>query len=263
MIIYIDIFFVINFAFDFIIVAAADLFSKGKMLRYVACAFVGALYACLYVLPVRDLFFSLPSKIAVLVIMAAICEFPCTADILLKKTFIYCCISFFLCGTIYGISIFSKNAHFAPLSDFYLVGAIIFAVCTVKLFKMGYRKLFLENNCCVTIYYNNNHVCLSGIFDTGNTLTDLFTGFSAAVVDETALKGLFSPSFTRNNICEFVKSEDLRIIPYKTVSGNGVLLGFVPEKIMINKKLVNNMIIAVAPSSLEYEILVNPLSAVV
>ena len=96
------------------------------------------------------------------------------------------------------------------------------------------------------------------MIDTGNALKDPISDMPALVIDEKVLKALFSPSVTRNNLCEFVEPEDFRIIPYKTISNSGITYGFIPHKLLIEDKVIKDTIIAVSPAPINTDALINP-----
>ena len=96
------------------------------------------------------------------------------------------------------------------------------------------------------------------MIDTGNALKDPVSDMPVLVIDEKVLKSLFSPSVTRNNLCEFVQPEDFRIIPYKTISNSGITYGFIPHGLLIEDKIIKDTIIAVSPSPINTDALINP-----
>ena len=96
------------------------------------------------------------------------------------------------------------------------------------------------------------------MLDTGNTLRDPISDMPVLVINEGVLKGLFSPSVTQNNLCEFVNPEDFRIIPYKTISDSGITYGFIPDKLLYENKEIKNTIVAVAPSPISSDALISP-----
>ena len=121
--------------------------------------------------------------------------------------------------------------------------------------RITLEQIILE----ITVFYMDKKIKMNGIVDTCNSLCDPISKKPVIVTDIEVLKKLFNESLFENNLCEFVKPEDFCIIPYKTISDNGILYGFKPEKVTIQNNAVNDVIIAVAPKKLENDALINPL----
>ena len=249
--IYIDVFFIINFIADFLLLILCDLNVK-KILRKGFAAAIGSLYACLFLFNLPKIFYSPIAKLIVAVIICYIAFSPCRIKIFFEKCTVFLFVSMLFCGIMYA----------APLLlDTKDIPWIISAITAFFIIRLSYVKIknkLYSNNCKIKIMYNNRSVTVDAMIDTGNTLKDPITGVPALVIDEKILKTLFSPSAKQNNLCEFVEPEDFRIIPYKTISNSGIAYGFVPDMLSIDGKAIKNTIIAVAPSPINTDALISP-----
>lgn len=257
--IYIDIFFLVNFSADFLLLILSDLNVRSNakaILKKLMSSAMGSAYACLFFLDLPAIFFSPAARLTVLAAMCAAAFCPCPPKLFFKKCVSFFAMSLFLCGAFYAFSVFSNGTTFPPLiSDgiwlacllsAFLIGAFLFSDIKKSLFDKGKLK----------IKYNGKSVFTDAVPDSGNSLK--YSLASVIVVDGEVLKRLFSESVTNNNLCEFVNPRDFRTIPYKTISQSGIICGFVPQKIIYNGREIKEAIVAVAPSPLSCGALISP-----
>ncbi len=248
---YIDVFFLINFISDFLLLVLCD-FRFKKIFRKALAATLGSLYACLFVFDISKTFFSSPVKMLVLGMMCFIAFYPCTIKVFFEKCALFLVISMLFCGVVYASPLL-LNTSDIPWSLLVLFAFFITRLTFVKIKdKLYWRKYKL------IIKYNKKSVTIYAMIDTGNTLRDPISDMPVLVINEEVLKALFSPSVTQNNLCEFVNPEDFRIIPYKTISDSGITYGFIPDKLFYENKEIKNTIVAVAPSPISSDALISP-----
>ncbi len=261
MIVYIDIYFIINFIADYIIITLSFFDNKPNISRRIFSSLTGSLYACLYFFNVNDLFFSWYAKLFVLFLMAFIVCYPCRIKKLFESTFLLLITSAFISGIIFAISITNGSYFNEPyrISDLILIFGISAGYLIITLSKKMFKRKSVTNEYFIKIFYNKNNVTLWGVVDTGNALKDPLSGKPVIIADNSVLKNLISPHITEANLCEFVRPEDFRVIPYKTISQSGVIYGFTPDKVEIKNQTVKDVIIAQAPIHLEADALLNPL----
>ena len=75
----------------------------------------------------------------------------------------------------------------------------------------------------VRIRYGTHTVCLDGLADTGNSLTDFFTGKPVIVCSQAALGDMIPPQ----------PCKGFRPLPYSTAAGDGLLTVFTPDETVI------------------------------
>ncbi len=85
--------------------------------------------------------------------------------------------------------------------------------------------------CTVTVTWEGNSQVLYGKIDTGCTLTEPFSHRPALVVEKQALGNAMPLCLQKGSISQW--QEGIRMIPYQAVSGEGMLPGFLPEKLEI------------------------------
>lgn len=98
-------------------------------------------------------------------------------------------------------------------------------------FAVGCKGRFVP----VRISLGENTYRFTALRDTGNTLTDPITGRSVLIIDETltlALTGLTAQQL-KDPVYTMQKVPGLRLIPYRTIDGNGFLLAKKMEDVCI------------------------------
>ena len=249
--IYIDVLFLINFVSDFLLLFLCDM-RFTKIIKKILAAVIGSIYACLFVFNVPKIVYSPPFKILVLGIMCYIAFYPSAIKIFFEKCALFLVVSMIFCGVFYAGPLL-LNISDIPWILLAFTAFFITGLTFIKIKNKLYSK-----NCKIKIQYNKKCVTLSGMIDTGNALKDPVSSLPVMVIDEEILKELFSPSATKNNLCEFVNPEDFRIIPYKTISDSGITYGFIPEKLFFQDKEIKNTVVAVAPSPISSDAIISP-----
>lgn len=83
------------------------------------------------------------------------------------------------------------------------------------------------------ITYKGKSIVLKGLADTGNALTDTFTGKPVIICSQDSLKSLIEIP----NIEEINTLKGFRLIPFSTIDKGGLIASFKPDNVMI----VNNL----------------------
>ena len=172
--------------------------------------------------------------------------------IFFEKFVLFLVVSMIFCGIFYAVP------SLLNIYDIPWILLIFTAFFVTRLTFIKIKNKLYSKECKIKIQYNKKYVILNGMIDTGNALKEPVSSMPVLVIDEEILKKLFSPSATKNNLCEFVNPEDFRIIPYKTIANSGVTYGFLPEKLLFEDKEIKNTIVAVAPSPISSDALISP-----
>ncbi len=139
--------------------------------------------------------------------------------------------------------IYYNGTVYFDMSLTYLVGSVlvIYGVFLLVQYVLD-KKVSVESRCEIKIIFRKTEVSVPAIIDTGNNLTDGLTGRPVAVVELSAV----APLFYYNEI-EFLKKGDyvnvpetlkkyIRVVPCGAITGDDVLLGFIPEKVEVKTK---------------------------
>jgi len=95
----------------------------------------------------------------------------------------------------------------------------------------------------VTVYSDNSQYCFNSMVDTGCNLKEPFSGLPVIIAEKELIDG------------KEISDEKIRLVPYKTLSGEGVLKAFKPEKTLIDgKELKQGCYIGISNGRLTNEI---------
>lgn len=273
--VYVDVLFVINFIINIILLKICSVFMKNhtSALRLTLASTVGSVYAVCMFFPDISFFYILPFKFAVSLIMIKIIYSRAGFLKLIKFTAVFYLVSFTFAGILLALIYLGNISSQSPYA--FENGVFYFDV-SLKMI------LWASVICCVIIWtasaiFKRNKVLgiktlkitmadrtceIAALSDTGNLLTDPITGESVVIAEKKYLEKLFSEGLPD---IENIKNSKIkmRLIPYSSLgNSNGVMLGFIPDEVAIDGKIITGVIIASSPNALsvkdEYNALFNP-----
>ncbi len=249
--IYLDVLIILNIYVNFFLLKITSAFTHSplKTSRCIASSVYGSVFSLLILIPdISDLLVTL-IKLAAAVTIVMISFGIHGKKRLFINTAAFFSANFVLAGTVYAVySWFSPEFMHMENSFFYIdfsitillatTAAMYFAISVIRRFSL--RITADSGEYRVSIRYKDKSVHLSGLADTGNALTDLFTGVPVVVCDP--------DSFTDISSAPDKLPKGFRLLPCGTVSGNGMIPVFRPDEVVITngvsgeKKIVNVMI---------------------
>jgi stage II sporulation protein GA (sporulation sigma-E factor processing peptidase) len=245
-IIYIDTLVIINLYVNFFLVKACGAFLHRKIstARCVLSAAAGGLSSLVILLPELPVLFNAAIK---LLIGAALVLIAFGGHKFLKNALVFFVINVLFAGVMLALSLFVS-----PLGMVYSNGVVYFDISFLAMlfftaaayFLIRFLRYFLDVKFnadriyAVDFKYKGESRNLSAFADSGNTLTDFFTGCPVIICDKNACADLF-PALDMSGH-ELVKG--LRLLPYSTINGGGLLPVFKPDSVTIDRKQVDAMI---------------------
>ena len=252
--VYVDLLFMINFSMDFLcFFLAAKLFGiKLPIGRGVLASAMGGAYS------VAALFISI-GKIAAFLIDAAVCALMCAICFGGKNKnrslpfyiLVYLAISMMLGGAMTAIFNLINRLEL-PLAEGSSDGISVWMFAALALISAGvtllggalFKKRTIQKNARLRVTYKEKSISLDAMTDSGNLLRDPTSGTACIMVDADAVRGLISAK-----ICDAAKRGDvssvaglrgddaknIRLIPVKTASGEGVLIGVRVDEITVDR----------------------------
>lgn len=198
------------------------------------------------------------------------------------RSFLRTSVCFFTLNLLFAGFMFLLWYFFSPQNMYYNSGIVYFnisafqlvastAVCYILL-KGAHKLISLKTPTDTVfdleIYADGKQFCCRSLLDTGNTLTDPFSGLPVIIVSRDVLKDFFVPDINSGEIND--TATKFRFVVCSTVSGEGILPAFRPEKVKISafkgfyetdrvvvaiteKKLKNGCFGAILPCSLSSE----------
>lgn len=263
MIVYLDILFLINFLMNYFVISICTaIVPRGsKYKRKILASLLGGIYGVGMFIPNLDFLYSVISLIFFSGGLVAIIFCPCKISDFFRILGMFYLSNFILSGGIYmllpffGGGILRNNVTYIK-SGYLIFFAAIIGVAVVWGIKYAKRNLG-EREYDVKIIYKDRFAEGIGMVDTGNKLKDPKTGDGVIVIGKSMLEKLFFKGCNEFNLGEWIDSEDFRIIPYKTVANEGVMIGFLADEVVFEGRNLKGITVAVSPEDLGDRILVN------
>lgn len=255
-IIYLDTLFFINFICDYLLLlcSAKICGSEIRRLLMIIAACLGGFYACLCTLPAAE-WLTHPLIKCVCSIFLCIIAFW-NAPHLLTCTCMFLLLSFAAGGLFSAASITFGSILYLPI-DFKTVMAsflLLYGILTLifkklpSIQKRTYKQIHVRHR-----EYIAEFIALQ---DSGNELCDPITNLPVMICSPCALAPLFpyqnltTPDaqelYLKLSSCNHTSS--LKLIPYRTITQSGLLVGFHPDYITVDG-VPQNIIIAISPAS--------------
>lgn len=232
-VVYVDVLLGLNLFINYFLLLAVGKFLHltVRRLRLLAGAGIGAVYALTILLPPLPAVLSLLCRLAASAVIMMVAYPMRSPKLLLRGVTAFYLVSFAFAGFLLafwyltsaqGILIRNSVVYF-NLSPLVFLAATVLAYGAVRLIqRLTGREEPKALLCRVTASRAGASVSFSARVDTGNSLTEPFSGAPVIVADADAVAVLIPP-----------EEEGCRLVPYHTVSGNGLLRAFRPESLVI------------------------------
>ena len=244
LILYADVLFAINFSMDFLALffTSALLHIKFKKTRIIVGSLFGAVYGLIQVFINMNLIIKLTVSTLIAIVMVTV-SFQ---GLRLKRIFFVSLTYLFVSMTLGGIMTLLYTFFNSILAEFLnkytneetYNGARIFVIIALTaiaalIFSRILAKKKSVKAVKVEVFLDGEKFTLSGLCDTGNLLTEPFSGKCVVLVPDKSVMGK-----------AIDEMNDLRkkYIPYKDITGTGMLKGVIPDKIFIDDNLVSAVV---------------------
>lgn len=263
-VIYIDVLLGLNLFINYFLLlsCARFLLLPVNRKRLIIAACVGAIYSLCILLPEAPPLVSLFLKFAASLGIVRIAWPWQGRRLFMKEVCIFYLTNFAFAGFMIAVwYIFSPSGLLIRNSIVYFsISPLLFLCITVLSYglirllqRLTGREEPKTTLCRLEIQLGNSRILCNGKVDTGNSLTEPFSGFPVVVLDKEK-----AASFS-------VPEEKIRLIPFHTVNGSGVLSAFRPDLLLIQMGKENreykDVYIAVSTSPVsagEFSALINP-----
>lgn len=280
MTIYLDVILLENLCMNYIILFATGLIHKVKIKAWklFVASLIGGIYSILSFAPVLEIYTNFLFKLILSVVMVYISFHPQNVKQLFKELIIFYLVSFAFGGCAFALLYFIRPqdilARNGVLTGTYpikiaLLGGIVGFVIVNIAFKVVKGKLSKKDMFCnISIFINGKEKEIKAFIDTGNLLKDPISGIPVIVVEVSELEEMI-PKEIVENLNEILQGKDtkalteipedyklkFRIIPFSSLGKqNGLLLGFIADKVIINleetKNELSNIIIGIYEKNL-------------
>ena len=229
MTIYIDILFILNYIYDFILLTTVSIALKRNISfkRIFIGSLFGALSSFVIFIPINK-YFLLILKIIFGVIMLIITyKFKNIKYFINNATYLYMC-SVILAGFLYFLKLEFKNLAYIIILSIAPIILLLYVKQQKELKRIVnyYKKVII-------VFKNNKKLELNGFIDSGNKLKDPITNKYIILINKKRLKGIYnirSPMF----------------VPIKTVNSKSLLECIKIKTIIVDDKEYNNYLLGLS-----------------
>ena len=216
MVIYVDVLFVVNFFITYLLLFATSFLAKSEMKQYraIIASLAGGLYSLVIICDKLNFLISTLGKIAVSIL------------IFLKNFFVFYFSNLIFLGVIYavymyfspnGVTVKNSSVYFNITATQLVLSAFGAYIVTFIIIKITNRTLAKGEIYSLSIFTDDKEYKLFAFADSGNKLKEPFSDYPVIIVDKSKIP----------EKCE-------RLIPCQTVSGEGMLKAFKPDKVIIS-----------------------------
>lgn len=231
MIVYADVLILVNFVVNYFILRLTAKLDKTHYLRYriILGSFMGGIFSLYIFLPKQHPVLEVIFRIVTASVITLIAFGFKNTRAFLRRVFIMLITTFVYAGIVMGIwLLFRTNKIVINNSVVYFdISAIqLIIVFTITYIVITFAEFIFRRNtvsaasCKLNINIEGRILKLTAIFDTGNSVTDLFTEADTVIVDKT----IFENTFNMAVLCSQFSSR-YRVIPCSTVAGEKLLEG--------------------------------------
>lgn len=222
-----------------------------KIKRCIAASVVGGLFSLLILVPDISYIVNILLKLIVSVIIISAAfgvknGFKYTARLVIC----FYAINFIFAGIMlslrYAFSIsFMKFSNSYFYMDFSLLSLLIFTIISYA--AVCAARYIIDRNSVsggiykVIIRYKGKTISIDGVADTGNSLSDNFSGKPVIVCGRNELEKIIEIPEMSLVSGNYNILRNFKLIPYSTISENGVIPAFAPDEVLIKEEKSNKI----------------------
>ena len=268
MVVYVDIIFIENLIMNYAILYTTFLVKRVKVskIRILISSIIGAIYSIIIFVPKIEKINNIITKIIISLLMIRIIHKEKKIKEFIELVLMFYLISFTIGGLTFAISFLKKGQihsyNNSLIIEFPVISSIIGLFIGTFLIKNVFKNMkhlikkddiFYQ----LEIYIEKKKSSINAILDTGNMLKDPITKAPVIIVNKNSIKNILPQELLYN--IETILGGDclgtlnnekiakrITIIPYKSLGNeNGMILGVKPDKIIIEDKVIKNVVIGV------------------
>ena len=264
--VYVDVLIAVNILIDFFLLLATSriLHIRAKPIRLILGGAFGGLVSLVALLPELPPAVNFPVDVICAAAIVFICFGRASPRIYLKRVTIYFTVSFCFCGIMMFIcTVFRPNGT-VVLNDvvYFNISPILLIILTlISYYLLKLIRRFSSGEigakiCNVELDAGNKKYFFPAKIDTSCNVKEPFSGDLVIIADDVLLENYSPPE------------KYLRIIPFQSLGGNGILKGFKPDSVKIDgteieagvylgygKKILDGEIKAIVPYELVSQVI--------
>ncbi len=238
--IYIDVLITVNIFIDYFLLMLTKkiIGSNIRYVRVIIGSVVGGIFSLTALLPALPFGLNILTDIAVALILIFITFGRCEIKTYIKRVAVFFTLSFLFGGMMIfvyltfkprGMGIYNDVIYF-DISPVLLIILTLVCYYILLLIKKLTKSVYKSDIHNIEIVVNEKSYIFTAKLDTGCNVKEPFSGKSV-IVAEKEIFGEFVPEQTK-----------VRVIPFTSLGGEGILSGFCADKIIIDGKAVDNSV---------------------
>lgn len=261
-VIYVDVLFILNFFVTYLLLLTTKYLLKrnSKVWRLLLGALAGAAYSLIILVPEMSFIFSFLGKFVSAAIIVAVSFRFSSIKAFFKGFLFFFASSFIYVGIMIavwltfkpnGLVINNASIYFNISPRLLIFSSLLAYIISTLIIKIHNRVTAKNALYQLEIFNHEKKIFVTAFVDTGNKLREPFSNAPVIVIDEEEAKPL-------------LMAEGLRIIPYHTINGEGMLKAYPAEKVIIRSNGLEiplfHQYIAISnhPFQGEYKALIHP-----
>ena len=244
-IVYIDILVTLNWLIDFLLLSSVAYLLHTAVRRYrlVLGGLFGGLYACRILLPTLPFAVLLGADLVAAAIMVLIAMGRCRWPTFLKRLFLLLVASLLFSGMTSLLSFWWQDERlmvhngevYADISPLWLTVCTVVAYGAVRVWEWAVaRRLPKGGECHLSIDDEGGKTRVRAMWDSGLHLREPFSGVPVVVAERRSVAGCLTEEL-KEAIDGRAVTARIRMIPYRTVGGNGLLPSFRPRSVTLQR----------------------------
>lgn len=246
-VIYGDVLVAVNFVIDLLILRLCQLLTgiRQRGARPYLAAAAGGLCSMAIFIPAGSLWLDLFIRLGFSFIVVSIAYGRQALPVFLRLLGVFYAVSFLVAGVVVGLWFLLPGGRYAyrngmvylDLAPTVLIGSVAAAYLFVRVFErilcwgrgMGERY-------AMTARRGDRYIAFTALADTGNRLTEPFSGLPVVVLEEEKGRRLLTGEerdWLDTGMTAGEPPPGLRLVTYRTISGNGLLAAFRPQALRV------------------------------
>lgn len=251
--VYIDVLVTVNIFIDFFLLLCTQkaLHIRTPYKRMIFAGIIGGIESLAALLPMLNFAVNLFIDVAGAAIIIFAAFGKCNIKTYVKRVAVYFSFSFSFCGImIFVFSVFKpkgmeiyNNVVYFNISPVLLIILTLVCYYILKFIKRMTNGVNGVQTYNIEIDYDNSHFLFCAKADSGCTVKEPFSGNSVIVAEKCIFEKI---SFDETK---------LRVIPFESLGGTGIIKGFKPQKIIVDgKEIANDIYIGICENVLSGDI---------
>ena len=252
---YLDLYFLLNLLADYLVCLSAGRLCSLRLRRsrYFLAALFGASYACLSILPGFSFLAAVLWRLGAALLMGLLAFYG-------EARPLRCILTMLATAALFGGALYALLPAAGGIRLFSLRTLLaVFFLCygLLKLFSYTRERWDGKRKARIRLVFQGREADFSALVDSGNSLRCPDTGESALIVSPPALRPIF---LERTVFLEELAPIDLvetlsqlpeyagrlRLIPFRSLGGSGLVPVFRPERLWIDGKEAGDLLVAVS-----------------